>query len=279
MLATAMKDAVADKGVLGAVADPKGALGGLVKNSPLGAVGAVAGKGPLGALGAVAGKGPFGALGAVAGKGPLGALGAVADPKGALGALAGKSPLGSLLTTSIGQAVAPTKNQGPPLAPHPNKNITEGHLREKCPCIWGECAERLDELYATMHRDPRLRMSHSDHQYIEEQLNKMFPAECKCIRGYKRGLTLFKKRKINNKRLRGKFEEILFKCGTKQGNTNTTEELSKASNTGLKVAKGRVGLAVSGAPGKAGGYRGVTVRKRKTSRRTRRRSYKIKYRE
>jgi hypothetical protein len=121
-------------------------------------------------------------------------------------------------------------------------------------------------------------MSHSDHQYIEQELNKMFPAECKCIRGYKRRLTLFKKRKIDNKRLRGKFEEILFKCGTKQGNTNTTEELSKASNTGLKVAKGRVGLAVSGAPGKAGGYRGVTVRKRKTSRRTRRRSYKIKYR-
>ncbi len=233
--AVAGKGAVASKGLLGAVADPKGALGGLVKNSPLGA---------------------------------LGALGAVADPKGALGALAGKSPLGSLLTTSIGQAVEPTKNQGPPLAPHPNKNITEQHLREKCPCIWGECAERLDELYATMHRDPRLRMSHSDHQYIEEQLNKMFPAKCACIRGYKRGLTLFKKRKIDNKRLRGKFEEILFKCGTKQGNTNTE----------LKDATGHVGLAVSGAPGKAGGYRGVTARKRKTSRRTRRRSYKIKYR-
>jgi hypothetical protein len=251
MLATAMKGAVAGKGALGAVADPKGALGALVKNSPLGALGAVAGKGPLGALGAVAGKGPLGAL----------------------GALAGKSPLGSLLTTSIGQAVAPSKNQGPPLAPHPNKNITEGHLREKCPCIWGECAERLDELYSTMHRDPRLRISDSDHQYIEEQLNKMFPAKCTCIRGYTRGLTLIKKRKLSNKRLRAQFDSILFKCGGQQGNT---EELSKAANMGLKV--GRVGLAVKGAPGKAGGYRGVTARKRKTSRRTRRCSYKIKYR-
>ena len=243
---------------------------------------AAATKGKLGGLDALtSAKGKLGGLDAL-----TSAKGTLGDPKASLGALVGKGPLGalggpgalasSILTTATGPAGA--DKEAPPLAPHPNKNITEQHLREKCPCIWGECAERLDELYATMHRDPRLRMSHSDHQYIEQELNKMFPAECKCIRGYKRRLTLFKKRKIDNKRLRGKFEEILFKCGTKQGNTNTTEELSKASNTGLKVAKGRVGLAVSGAPGKAGGYRGVTVRKRKTSRRTRRRSYKIKYR-
>jgi hypothetical protein len=255
MLATAMKGAVAGKGVLGALAE-KSPLGALAGKSPLGAL---AEKSPLGAL---AEKSPLGAL---AGKSQLGAL---ADPKGALGgllkksplgALAGKSPLGSLLSASIGQAVAPTKNQGPPLAPHPNKNITEGHLREKCPCIYGECAERLDELYDTMHRDPALRISHSDHQYIEQQLNKMFPEKCACIRGYTRGLTLIKKRKISNKRLRAQFDGILFKCGGQQGNTAE--------------------FAVKGAPEKAGGYRSVTARKRKTSRRTRRRSYKIKYRE
>jgi hypothetical protein len=249
MLAAATKGALAEKSPLGALAG-KSPLATFSEKSPLGAL---AGKSPLATL---AEKSPLGAL---AGKSPLGAL---ADPKGALGgllkksplgALAAKSPLGSLLSASIG----PTQNQGPPLAPHPNKNITEGHLREKCPCIYGKCAERLDELYEAMHRDPGLRMSHSDHQYIEQQLNKMFPEKCECIRGYTRGLTSMKKRKISNKRLRAQFDGILCKCGSQQGNTAE--------------------LAVKGASEKAGGYRSVTARKRKTSRRNRRRSYKIKY--